>query len=127
MAVAGNSKHNAARQRYLVRSFGLVCWPDSRRTCSPGASSSSPDYITTLGDLVIFVATSPDFGREVWRSDGTENGTYALADLYPGTGSSAPRYLVEHDGHIYFRARDQVRVVARRALENGAINAVVCD
>src|SRR4029077_2815704 len=46
-------------------------------------------------------------GVELWRSDGTPEGTAQVADLNP-TGSSFPANLRNLDGHIYFTADDGV-------------------
>lgn len=48
-------------------------------------------------------------GQELWRSDGTEAGTYMLKDVAPGNNgvlaySSAPNGFVEMNGEVYFNA-----------------------
>ena len=45
-------------------------------------------------------------GLELWRSDGTEEGTVRLTDIAPGAAWSNPKYMTEVGGHIYFRADD---------------------
>ncbi len=57
---------------------------------SPGLSSSSPRFAGRLGD-VVFLAARPDgISRRMWRTDGTEAGTYELvaADPFWGTNST---------------------------------------
>jgi ELWxxDGT repeat protein len=39
-------------------------------------------------DTLIFLADDGEHGVEVWRSDGTEEGTFLLRDIYPGPRSS---------------------------------------
>lgn len=45
-------------------------------------------------------------GTELWRSDGTPGGTYEVADIEPGTGSSNPSYLTSFKGRLFFSATD---------------------
>jgi len=55
-------------------------------------------------DILYFGAKEGEHGYEVWRSDGTEAGTWMLKDIWEGPGSSFPRYFVEHEGRLYFSA-----------------------
>ncbi|MCC6488631.1 MAG: hypothetical protein IT364_14130 [Candidatus Hydrogenedentes bacterium] len=66
--------------------------------------SSRPTELTALGNQVIYAATDPDHGTELWVSDGSEVGTHVLADLNPGTEGSDPRELAALHGRVYFRA-----------------------
>jgi ELWxxDGT repeat protein len=54
---------------------------------------------------LIFASGGPD-GVELWRSDGTETGTFRLKDINPGPGGSAPADFVELAGRVYFSADD---------------------
>lgn len=45
-------------------------------------------------------------GTELWRTDGTPAGTYMLADVNPGSGSSGPRQFFEFQEQLYFVAND---------------------
>lgn len=56
----------------------------------PGAESSTPySFSPAIGassePIVYFIAVTPDAGGELWRSDGTDAGTYMLKDVNPGT------------------------------------------
>ena len=35
-------------------------------------------------EMIYFTANSPEYGYEIWYTDGTENGTQILLDLNPG-------------------------------------------
>jgi ELWxxDGT repeat protein len=63
-----------------------------------------------LGDILLFAAADPAAGAganvELWRSDGTEFGTFRLKDIEPGTGSSDPRWFAPYAGKVYFNAFD---------------------
>ncbi len=49
-------------------------------------------------------ATSYIDDLELWRSDGTDAGTYVVKDIYPGYDSSAPTDFKEVYGVLYFTA-----------------------
>jgi ELWxxDGT repeat protein len=58
------------------------------------AFGSNPEQYTAVrGGRVVFAATVPESGTEVWTSDGTDAGTRMLADLCPGQCSSHPEIL----------------------------------
>jgi len=66
----------------------------------PGPETSDPRecsrIVTSEGvPLVLFAATNPDTGRELWETDGTPEGTRLRADLFPGAGSSSPSRTLE--------------------------------
>jgi ELWxxDGT repeat protein len=67
-----------------------------------------PDDFTPLGSQVLFTATDPEAGHELWRTDGTPAGTARVIDLHPGTEWSLPVDLTEFDGVVYFAADDSV-------------------
>jgi ELWxxDGT repeat protein len=56
-------------------------------------SSSPQQYTAVRGGRVVFAATVPESGTEVWTSDGTDVGTRMLADICPGPCSSFPEIL----------------------------------
>ena len=45
---------------------------------------------TTVGNTLFFSADDGSSGSELWKSDGTAEGTVQVADIYPGTDSSYP-------------------------------------
>ncbi|MEM8680683.1 MAG: ELWxxDGT repeat protein, partial [Planctomycetota bacterium] len=72
----------------------------------PMVSNPVYDFVTdivTVGDAFYFVADNGETGAEVWRSDGTPDGTALLRDLYEGEISSYPRYLTEFQGELFFQ------------------------
>lgn len=75
---------------------------------SPGFSSAfeilNGSQILATDSIVFFQATNDTSGLELWRSDGTENGTFLLKDLVSGPEPSSPREFVKTDSLIYFIA-----------------------
>lgn len=73
-----------------------------------GTSSSTPKYFVynrNTGKLY-FQATTPDYGAELWQTDGTVAGTSQVMDLNPGTSSSNPTYLTVSAGQLIFQAQN---------------------
>lgn len=56
--------------------------------------------------MILFVASEPASGRELWKTDGTPAGTARVADLWPGSSGSDPATLTPFDGRVYFAARE---------------------
>ncbi|MCH9649674.1 MAG: hypothetical protein K0U98_15655 [Deltaproteobacteria bacterium] len=76
-----------------------VCSPDN--SCSPEGDSMS-----RIGDRVLFSASHPDSGLEVWSTDGTLSGTEPLLDLCEGPCDSYPGRARESQGHYYIQGYD---------------------
>ncbi|MFO0016016.1 MAG: ELWxxDGT repeat protein, partial [Synechococcaceae cyanobacterium] len=70
----------------------------------PGASSSSPGYLTAVGKTLFFRATNVTSGNELWKTDGTT--TSRVADITPGSSGSYPRYLTAIGKTLFFAATD---------------------
>src|SRR5262245_45551968 len=90
----------------VVKDFGDTVYPGSS-LFSGGASSFRG--ATVAGSIAYFRAYMPDSGEGLWRSDGTEAGTFVLRDLCPGDGyqSSQPEFAVLGTT-VYFVASDCV-------------------
>lgn len=67
-----------------------------------GSSYSSPQNLTSFNNLLYFTANDGTNGYELWRSDGTTNGTFMVADLIPGFGSSYPSDFQVLNGKLIF-------------------------
>nr|HMQ22348.1 hypothetical protein [Planctomycetota bacterium] len=68
------------------------------------APVSDPAFMTALGAQVVFAATTPEHGRELWRTDGTSAGTLLVADLASGSASSSPRGFAVLGDRVFFFA-----------------------
>lgn len=60
--------------------------------------------LTMVGDKLYYTALTTDKGMELYRSDGSTEGTHLVNDIYPGTGNSNPAFLVDVNGTLYFSA-----------------------
>jgi len=69
-----------------------------------GAAGYAPQDLVEMNGVAYYSATDGASGRELWRSDGTAEGTYMLKDIRPGSSSSTPRMLTPIDGTLYFTA-----------------------
>jgi ELWxxDGT repeat protein len=87
---------------------------------NPGPASSvyaGATPFTEVNGVMYFQANDGQHGRELWRTDGTINGTFLVKDIEPFTRrvgnrtfaySSDPSYLTAFNGKLYFQARDRV-------------------
>ncbi|RAV99374.1 ELWxxDGT repeat protein [Pseudochryseolinea flava] len=69
-------------------------------------SYSSLDKITSTGGFFFFVLNDDVHGLELWRSDGSTNGTILVKDINPGTSSSSPSHFMLRDSILLFIAND---------------------
>ena len=77
----------------------------------PGNPSFGIRSLTAVGNRVYFSYDDGTNGRELWMSDGTEEGTRMVEDLVPGPGSSHPRELQAQGSILVFSATDGVHGV----------------
>jgi ELWxxDGT repeat protein len=75
----------------------------------PGPAGSEPEFgsLVAMDGILYFVARSAGtYDSELWRSDGTDQGTWKVRDIVPGPGGSSPESLVRVDHRLYFSASD---------------------
>ncbi len=71
--------------------------------------SSSPEQLQVFGAHLLFAAQD-ESGVELWRTDGTLEGTYLVKDINPGTNfsgatkSSNPRHMEVYQDRVFFAA-----------------------
>jgi ELWxxDGT repeat protein len=63
-------------------------------------------YLTDLNGTLYLAANLQADGLELWKSNGTPEGTQLVADLNPGPGGSNPSFLAAANGVLYFSAND---------------------
>ncbi|MBY9005282.1 MAG: hypothetical protein KGD63_00830 [Candidatus Lokiarchaeota archaeon] len=73
---------------------------------------SYPHNFIEVNEILYFVATDGNSGFELFRTDGTELGTYIVRDIWPaGSYSSLPEFLTELNSLLFFVAEDGVNGV----------------
>jgi ELWxxDGT repeat protein len=75
-----------------------------RDICLPGGSCyyQWPSIVETLGDILILLAADLTNGFELWRSDGTEEGTQLIKDIHPGPDGTQFNAIERLLNDIYF-------------------------
>lgn len=63
--------------------------------------SANPKFLVAVDGILYFEAGHPTYGRELWRSDGTPDGTLMIAD-FNTDGDSEPRDLIDLNGTLFF-------------------------
>lgn len=98
----------------LWRTDGTAGGTSRVKDIHPGGESSIPVGLTELNGVAVFGADDSfvetdgfrTYDRELWRTDGTEAGTYRVADIYPGFAPSIPVDFKRFGAAVYFRADD---------------------
>lgn len=93
-------------------SFSVTASSSIHQTCdvSNGSGTVSGSDISNVAiscrKIAYFAGTDATHGSELWRTDGTEAGTYMLKDINVGSLSSAPLNMTALGEMIYFVAND---------------------
>jgi ELWxxDGT repeat protein len=61
-----------------------------------------------MNGVLYFTGTDPQHGDELWRTNGTPEGTWMVKDIRPGTNGSNPGNFINANGTIFFMADDGV-------------------
>ena len=62
------------------------------------------DSYEVFDGVFYFPAVDQQHGTELWRTDGTAEGTWLISDIGPGSESSYPNKFTAHDGALFFLA-----------------------
>ncbi len=100
----------------LWRSDGTVAGTTLVKEINPGIGSAvgtpisyEMNYYSSNTGIFYFTADDGITGEELWRSDGTEAGTYQLVDISTGAGDTKfTDVTVELDGKIYFHVQTEI-------------------
>jgi ELWxxDGT repeat protein len=82
----------------------------------PGQSSVR---MTRSGGLLYFTGHDSLRGYELWRTDGTSDGTKPVRDIRPGPDGSWPDQLTDVNGTLYFIAYEDDSLIASLWKSNG--------
>lgn len=74
----------------------------------PNQASSSPKEFVEIGDYFYYIAQDNEHGVELWKSDGTEQGTTLVSDIRVGLEGSSPSNLTQFNGVLFFTADDGI-------------------
>lgn len=106
------SATDGASGRELWKSDGTEAGTVRVKDINPGSGGSNPGYsgnifrqneLVNAGGTLLFSADDGVNGIELWKSDGTEEGTVLVRDIRPG-GNSYARYLESVAGTVFFSA-----------------------
>lgn len=67
-----------------------------------GGNGSEPSHMMTVGNIIYFQADTPHEGIELWRTNGTEAGTFMVKDIFEGGKSSNPKPLATINNIMFF-------------------------
>ncbi len=71
-----------------------------------GPGSSNPSAVVEVNGIGYFSADDGVHGRELWRTDGSPEGTYMLADIAPGPTGGMSAHMANLNGTLIFSAND---------------------
>lgn len=91
-----------------VRDPGAIdlLYSDGRKTDRLGTFDHGVTSPMALGPVALFTAETASTGAELWRTDGTAEGTGLLVNLAEDRASSNPMHLLRNGGVVGFSARD---------------------
>ena len=75
----------------------------------PRNQASDPRHVTEVGRTVFFTADDGIHGRELWKSNGTEEGTALVKDVQTGIRHGSPSSMTDVAGTLFFTADDGIR------------------
>ncbi|AHM59425.1 hypothetical protein D770_05810 [Flammeovirgaceae bacterium 311] len=69
---------------------------------------NDPEFILSTDTVLFFKVFTSTSGNELWRTNGTLEGTFIVDDINPGNASSSPIHAFKHKGEIFFLAHDGI-------------------
>lgn len=91
----------SAAGTYLVKDI----LPGAGSAFDTSATAPKPLF-SVLNNVLYFVANDGVYGKELWRTDGTNAGTYLLKDINPGSAGASTTEFKVGNGLLFFDAND---------------------
>jgi ELWxxDGT repeat protein len=105
-----NFQLELAFQDEILNSYvGRLAEPYTVKNIKPSADSFSTTINNvyegaSLRNVLFFGAEDGQTGRELWKTDGTADGTVLVSDIVPGLKESNPKSFFSFKNNIYFAA-----------------------
>ncbi len=114
-----NALNGISNDAGLYRSDGTDTGTIKLNLVSPGFISTKADFITPLGNKVIFVGDNYDSYYEIWVSDGTQAGTIGLENFVPPGGQmyTAP---IAMGNYVYYTVHTSTGKIQLRRTDGTA-------
>ena len=97
--------HPSGFSSYGLTTSSLDCEvSDNTGFRSVASFLNTPSELTPVGSSFYFSAYDGEYGRELWKSDGTLSGTSIFTDIRSGSGSSSPADFIAIGNTLYFTA-----------------------
>ncbi len=90
----------------MLREFGHGTALTTSSTAHPPIVPPYDPLLTAVNDTLFFRADDDLHGIELWKSDGTPEGTVLVKDLNPGPLSSAPWSFTSFQGTLFFSTNE---------------------
>jgi ELWxxDGT repeat protein len=71
-------------------------------------AGTNPNFLVATDSVLYFTAFNSATGKELWRTNGTQAGTYFIKDIRPGYADSSPNNGFTFKDEVYFLAEDDV-------------------
>ena len=85
-----------------VPGTGLLPRPQLVKDIYPGPGPGGAGPLAFAGSTLFFGAQDPEHGVELWKTDGTTEGTVLVKDILPGPESSTPFQIVPFGDRVLF-------------------------
>ncbi len=104
------SAYTSAQGRELWISDGTSAGTEMLKDIYPGSEGSDPieflPWHDAAGEGLFFMADDGVHGNELWKTDGTPDGTVLFKDIRPGPDGSLPASFTPMGNRFYFLAND---------------------
>ena len=105
----------------LIKNIPLPFPPTAERIDPTGIEAVVPHQ-----KLVFFMGNDSQHGNELWRTDGSESGTYMVKDLVPGNAKISIENITSARHHVYFTYTDggRIHLAKSRGSANNTVHVV---